>query len=465
MNEKTKNVDEEKRGFGMAIFVLLSFLLMKPAYGQSDLISLLELAENNYPLIAARQAEAEAAQASVALEKSTLLPSLDAAYQANYSTYNNITGMSYPGQLLPISGPPTTENFNNPVPGSAVSLLLKWAPLTFGQRTASVEYNRKLYEKQLAGLEDEVLRLKFRVAFIYLEIASTKELIEVYRKNIERNEFNLTQIHSLVAAGLRPGVDSLKFRGELSKARTELYQLENLLETQKLELRELLVSDELRDINLNSFFVENLPDKPADPSGLSGNPALRMAQYELEANQARLTQISRSWTPKLELWGTTYARGSGILHDGTVDKAEGWSFSRYNYGVGLQLAFPILDIPKVKLQTNRQEAIVRSSESYLRQTQIALSKEENIALNNLETSLRVAGEVPVEYEAAESAFRALQTRYTAGLTDYSDLIQAQYDLLRAEAGLKNTWISSWKSLLKLAVIRGDVNLFLNQIQN
>ena len=465
MNEKTKNVDEEKRGFGMAIFVLLSFLLMKPAYGQSDLISLLELAENNYPLIAARQAEAEAAQASVALEKSTLLPSLDAAYQANYSTYNNITGMSYPGQLLPISGPPTTENFNNPVPGSAVSLLLKWAPLTFGQRTASVEYNRKLYEKQLAGLEDEVLRLKFRVAFIYLEIASTKELIEVYRKNIERNEFNLTQIHSLVAAGLRPGVDSLKFRGELSKARTELYQLENLLETQKLELRELLVSDELRDINLNSFFVENLPDKPADPSGLPGNPALRMAQYELEANQARLTQISRSWTPKLELWGTTYARGSGILHDGTVDKAEGWSFSRYNYGVGLQLAFPILDIPKVKLQTNRQEAIVRSSESYLRQTQIALSKEENIALNNLETSLRVAGEVPVEYEAAESAFRALQTRYTAGLTDYSDLIQAQYDLLRAEAGLKNTWISSWKSLLKLAVIRGDVNLFLNQIQN
>jgi outer membrane protein TolC len=251
----------------------------------------------------------------------------------------------------------------------------------------------------------------------------------------------------------------------LSKARTELYQLENLLETQKLELRELLVSDELRDINLNSFFVENLPDKPADPSGLSGNPALRMAQYELEANQARLTQISRSWTPKLELWGTTYARGSGILHDGTVDKAEGWSFSRYNYGIGLQLAFPILDIPKVKLQTNRQEAIVRSSESYLRQTQIALSKEENIALNNLETSLRVAGEVPVEYEAAESAFRALQTRYTAGLTDYSDLIQAQYDLLRAEAGLKNTWISSWKSLLKLAVIRGDVNLFLNQIQN
>jgi outer membrane protein len=454
-----------KSGFKSVILVFLSVLYAGFSFGQTDLKSLLLLAEENYPLIAARQAEAEAAQVNIALEKNTLLPSLDVAYQANYSTYNNITGMSYPGMLLPISGPPTAENYNNPVPGSAVSLLLKWTPLTFGQRTASVEYNRKLYEKQLAGLEDEVLRLKFRVAFIYLEIASTKELIEAYRKNIERNEFNLNQIHSLVAAGLRPGVDSLKFRGELSKARTELYQLENLLETQKLELRELLVSDEVRDINLNSFFVENLPDKPVDPSGLPGNPALRMAQYELEANQARLTQISRSWTPKLELWGTTYARGSGILHDGTVDKAEGWSFGRYNYGVGLQLAFPILDIPDVKLRTNRQEAIVRSSESYLRQTQIALTREENIALNNLETSLRVAGEVPVEYEAAESAFRALQTRYTAGLTDYSDLIQAQYDLLRAEAGLKNTWISSWKSLLKLAVIRGDVNLFLNQIQN
>jgi outer membrane protein TolC len=71
----------------------------------------------------------------------------------------------------------------------------------------------------------------------------------------------------------------------------------------------------------------------------------------------------------------------------------------------------------------------------------------------------------VEYKASEEAYRALQTRYNAGLIDYSELIQAQYDLLNAEASLKNACVDTWKSLLKLATIRGDINIFLNQIQN
>jgi outer membrane protein TolC len=466
MQEEIKIVSKKvKTGFKKGLLIHLFLIFFVPVVAQTDLKSLLTLAETNYPVIAAKQAAAEAALASVSLEKNRLLPSLDAAYQTNYSTYNNITGMSYPGQLLPISGPPTSQNYNNAVPGSAVSLLLKWEPVTFGQRNAAVDYNRKLYEKQLAGIDDEVLRLKFRVAFIYLEMAATGELIKVFQKNIVRNEFNLKQAVTLVSAGLLPAVDSLRFRGELSKARTELFKIENLFETQKQELLELLATNEISDIDPDDFFVQNLPSEPVDSSGAVENPLLKMAQFELEANQAKLQQINRSWTPKLEFWGTTYARGSGISYDGTVNKSDGWSFSRYNYGVGLQLVFPILDLTNVKLKTDRQEALTRSSESYFKQTQITLNKEETIALNDLKTALLVAREVPVEFEASESAFHALQTRYNSGLTDYSELIQAQYDLLNAEASLKNASVLSWKSLLKLAVIRGDVNIFLNQIKN
>lgn len=466
MKEKQTKMEPAKIKWQTVALSLLFFTFLGTSYGQTNLKLLLELAEKNYPSIAAKQAEAEAANARVSLEKNTLLPSLDAAYQVNYSTYNNITGMNYPGMLLPISGPPSTDNFNNPVPGSAASLLLKWSPITFGQRTASIEYNRNLYEKQLTGVENEVLRVKFKVAFMYLEIATTKELIKAYQKNIERNEFNLEQIYALVSAGIRPAVDSLKFKGELSKARTELFKLDNLLETQKQELQELLVSNVLQDIEINEIFVQNLPFEPMKSNGdLVINPALKMAQFDLEANQARLKQINHSWTPKLEFWGTTYVRGSGISYDATVNKADGLSFSRYNYGVGVQLVFPILDLTNVKLKSRQQEAIMRSSESYLKQTQIAVNNQETIALNDLGTSLKIANEVPVEYEASESAYNALQARYNAGLIDYTELIRAQYDLLNAEASLKNAHVNSWKSLLKLAAIRGNLNIFLNQIQN
>src|SRR3546814_20595792 len=108
------------------------------------------------------------------------------------------------------------------------------------------------------------------------------------------------------------------------------------------------------------------------------------------------------------------------------------------------------------LKTRRQEALLRSSRSYLTQTQISLNKQKQVALGNFSTNLKIAGEVPVEYEASESDYRVLQTRYKAGLVDYTELIQAQYDLLNAEARLKNAYIDSWNSLLRLAVDRKSV---------
>jgi outer membrane protein len=374
--------------------------------------------------------------------------------------------MNYPGQLIPISGAPSTENIYDPVPGSAASLLLRWTPITFGRRSAFVEYNRKLYDKLLAAVDDEVLRTKSRVILLYLEIAATNELIKSYDKNIERNEFNLFQVATLVNSGLRPAVDSLKFMGELSKSSIELYHLRNILESQKQLLFELLVSEDLNDdLYIDSSFFYNLPVvriAQMEPDSAE-NPSLKMARMDFEAEQKKLKAISRSWLPRLEFWGTTYARGSGISYDETVNKADGWSFNRYNYGAGLQIVFPLIDLANVKLRSSHQEWITRASESNLRQTQIVLTRQENIARNDLETALQIAAEVPVEYRANETAFSAFQRRYNEGLIDYTELIQAQYDLLNAEVRMKNVYLMAWQALLKLAVVKGDINFFLNQI--
>lgn len=447
---------------GISIFILL-LVIVRFSFGQTTLKSLLEQAELNYPGIAAKQSNAEALKAKISLEKNTVIPSLDAAWQVNYATYNNITGMSYPGNLMPISGPPSKDNVYDPVPGSAVGLTLKWSPITFGQRSASVDYARKLYERQLSVLSDEVLKVKYRVAFLYLDIATLEELSVVYKKNIDRSEFNLKQMSTLVRAGIRPPVDSLQFKAEVSKARTELYKLENLLETQKLELQELLASKNRIETQGDDFFFTNLPTIPSGTDE-AGNPLLEIAKLELEANKSLLKQINRSWTPRLDFWGTTNARGSGVSFDGSVNKADGWSFSRYNYGLGMQVVMPIFDISNVRLKNRQQEAMVKSSESLLEQTSNSLTKQENIALNELATSIKIAKEVPVEYKFNELAFKALQSRYNSGLTDFSELMKAQYDLLNAEANLRIAYINSWKSLLMLSAVRGDMNIILNQIK-
>lgn len=67
------------------------------------------LAEKNYPSIAAKKAQTQAAPKEIEIQKNTIIPTLDAAYQADYATYNNITGMAFPQYIIPISRPPSTK--------------------------------------------------------------------------------------------------------------------------------------------------------------------------------------------------------------------------------------------------------------------------------------------------------------------------------------------------------------------
>src|ERR1019366_9790724 len=94
--------------FYATIFILIS--QKSTAQIPNGLKDLLSIAEKNYPSIAAKKALSQAAQYEIKIQQNTIVPSLDAAYQADYATYNNITGMAYPQYIVPISGPPVSAN-------------------------------------------------------------------------------------------------------------------------------------------------------------------------------------------------------------------------------------------------------------------------------------------------------------------------------------------------------------------
>jgi outer membrane protein TolC len=58
----------------------------------------------------------------------------------------------------------------------------------------------------------------------------------------------------------------------------------------------------------------------------------------------------------------------------------------------------------------------------------------------------------------------MDTRYATGLVNFSDLIQAQYNLFKAELDLKHAYWDAWKGLLLQAAVKGDENIFLQQIK-
>jgi outer membrane protein len=430
------------------------------SHGQT-LPELLKQAEINYPLLKAKGYEVQARKDQVSFAKSAALPSLDAAYQLNYATYNNITGMAMGQGFVPISGPPSTSNTYDAVFGSAGGLLLNWEPFTFGQRKSKVNSAKAYQDYQQADQDQEIFQHQIRTANAYLDVVMIYELVKVYSKNLERAEDNVRIVKSLTRSGLRPGTDTALFKAELSRSKIELLNYERLRETQQALLSELLGGNEAA-YRIDSSFFKSLPVKVADTASLN-HPLIRLSTSRMMINQYERTSLQRTLYPKLSFWGTAYARGSGIRYDGQVNSEDGFSFSRYNYGAGLVLSVPLLRFSNVRHQIDAQESLIKSDEEKLNLIKLQLEKQNQVADLTLSNALKIALESPSFYQSSEFSYRTLLSRYNSGLVNYVDLIQAQYTLIKSEADLKKAYLDAWKALLYKAAVQGDINIFLNQL--
>lgn len=431
------------------------------SHGQA-LQELLKQAEANYPLLKAKGYEVQARKDQVAFVKSTVLPSLDAAYQLNYATYNNITGMALGQGFVPISGPPSTDNTYDAVFGSAGGLVLNWEPFTFGQRKSKVNSAKAYQDYQQADQDQEIFQHRIRTTNAYLDVVMTYELVKVYSKNLERAQDNVRIVKSLTRSGLRPGTDTALFNAELSRTKIELLNYEKLRATQEVYLSELLGGAE-GTYNIDSSFFKSLPTLTTDTAS-QNHPLIRLSASRVKINQYERISLQRTLYPKLSVWGTAYARGSGIRYDGYVNSEDGLSFSRYNYGAGLVLSVPLLKFTNVRHQVNTQESLIKAEEEKLNMVKLQLDKQNQVADVTLSNALKIANETPSFYQSAEFSYRTLLSRYNSGLVNYGDLIQSQYILIKSETDLKKAYLDAWKALLYKAAVQGDINIFLNQLK-
>lgn len=173
--------------------------------------------------------------------------------------------------------------------------------------------------------------------------------------------------------------------------------------------------------------------------------------------------LRRTMMPTLGIWGTTYARGSEVQPGGALITHDGLAFERYNWGVGLLLSLPLLQVARINPQLKQQQYLIMSNEEKLNNVSLELRKQLEIADTTLFSELAIAKESPVLFESASYSYKSLLSRYQAGLATYADLIQAQYFLIKAETENKTNYMGVWKALLNKAAITGDLNLFLNQV--
>ncbi|MCC5937546.1 MAG: TolC family protein [Lunatimonas sp.] len=439
----------------------LMLLLVYQTHAQSQLRELLEISTANYPELLAKRLETEAAQSQVRYERSDFLPSLDGSYQMVYSTNNNITGMFFPGQILPISGPPVAENTMDFTYGSATSLLMNWSPFTFGKRSSKIQSAK--FGQELAQNQESLAILEHQVRFIeaYLNYWAAASMAIAAEKNRDRYQTNLELSKTLVDNGLRPGVDSAQFRSLFVRSKIDYLQAQKSAESFMARVRELLGEDQ-KEIGIDPNLQRQFTPQVEEP--MDNHPLLQSSRSRTLMAAAKKTELNRSLLPDLNFWGTAFARGSAILFEGGFnDPTDGLSFSRYNYGVGFQVAVPILQFARTSKLVQRQNSLISASEAYEMQVERALDKDRTVAKVTLEKALESAALAPEYVQAAEYSYQALQARYDAGLINLNELVQGQADLAKAEAESIKVMAEMWKALLYYAAVSGDMDVFLQNL--
>lgn len=458
-------------GFSINFTILIAvFLLSIVAPGiviaQPEKLSIketMEKVQHNLPQLEAYRQQAEAAKENISLAKNSLVPDLTAGYQVNMATYNNITGMSYPGFLLPVSGPPSTTNDMNFIPGTALGALVKWNPFTFGQRNAAIEKAAAQYRQANAAYNDQLFQYQYAAVNLYLEAQYLKQILQISEATTERYRVSLEQSLILAKNGLKPGIDTAQFQSVIIQTEIEYLQTEKTYLQKMEELTRLTgIAAPAANILLTDSILK--PSLIADDSAVFINhPYYKTIEAQKNTTAASLREIQHAWVPQLDIWGNLYARGSGVDAHGVVNKADGWGLSRTNAGIGLQLSFPVLQYSKVNLRKKQYNLLLRSDEARLAQARLDISKQIENAQLQYKQDTKIAAKTPVQLKIATDVYEGLKLSYEAGLIDYTRLYQSQFELTKAAVNNASAQLQLWRSLLSIAIAKGNLAIFTDQL--
>jgi outer membrane protein len=454
---------------GYLLLIALFLSIIQSLSAQTVTLSIKEVlqkVQNNLPQLEALRQQALSTKQNIALAKNTFVPDLNAGYQINTATYNNITGMSYPGFLLPISGPPSLNNKINFVPGSALGALVKWNPFTFGQRNAAIETATAQFKQANAAYNEQLFQYQYRAVNTYLEVVYCEDVLKSLQANVERSKISLEQVLVLAKNGLRPGIDTTEFQAAIAQSEMDYLQTERIYQQKIIELTRLTGMD----TRIESIVLEDTLFNPGlfiltdTVLSINQHPYYQNLEAQQKITEADLKEIQKSWAPQLDIWGNVYARGSGIDATGNVNKLNGLGLSRTNTGVGLQLSFPVLQYSKVNIKRKQYQSLLEADKAKLAQADLDMRKQVETALQQYEQDVKINNKSTELLKAASAVYEGLKLSYETGLTDFTRLANSQYDLQKAEVDNANANLQLWRSLLAIALAKGNLNLFIDQLK-
>jgi outer membrane protein TolC len=421
----------------------------------------------HYPAVHAALSRIAAAHAGVDVAKTIYLPSVDALWQSNRGTRNNVFGQVLPQSVIPsLTGPVLPFANEGNAWGSAAGVLASWEPFDFGYRAATVNVARA--GENTAAAQANITRLDVAVATTnaYLALLAAEQVARAAEANVKRREVLAQSVGVLVQNELRAGADGSRAQADLAQARVRLIQARAAEKSSRAILAALL-GIPATDLEIApGSLLTSTPQAGVPEIPSADNPLVGFQKAQVELVRAQENVLSKTYFPKFAVEGAVSGRGTGAEAGGAIDPgAAGLGLQRGNWAVGVQVTFPVMKIFSIRAQKQVEAANEATEQARYEQTLQDLSGQVAQARANLEGAREVAQNTPVELAAAHDTEQQARARYQSGLATIVEASEAEALLVEAEIDDAIARLSVWRGLAGVAAAQGNLQPFLELVRS
>jgi outer membrane protein TolC len=424
----------------------------------------IQYAVDHYPSVRAALEQVNGSLASVDAAHAAVLPRLDALWQSNRATANNIFGQVLPQSVLPsLTGPVLPSASGDSVWGSATGALLSWEPFDFGLRSATVAGADAAVAQAKASEALTRLEVARIVGAAFLDVVATERAVAAAQADLDRRELWARVVHALVDNELRPGADASRVDAERAAATTRVIRSQEAVALARAALaRALGLSNAAVRVDAADLLMR-VPTATPAVDAAAGHPLAKVRQAAVGSAEAQEQVLARTDLPRFFVQSSVFARGSGANPDGTLDgSASGLGLQRVNWAAGVQVVFPnLFDFTSLHAREAAAAASTRSAAALYDEALVTIASEQQAAAAVVEAARAIATATPQQLAAAQQGETQARARYQAGLASIVEIADAQSLLAAAEFEDQLARVDIWRALLAEAAANGNLSPFVS----
>ena len=304
----------------------------------------------------------------------------------------------------------------------------------------------RLYEGNQGAFEADLLDVYADAGGAFLNLVLTEILFRVDADNLQLTRDNLELAKVRLDAGYS-GLDEVyRWESELNTRLSKLFSSRTDIETERIALNQILGLDQFsrwrpEEIHIDPavfpFLDGGLSGYLTDPQkmerfreflvrfALQNAPELSVLQKSIEARQLQLDQRKRRWyLPVFDVgfqWGYDIAR--------TPELPE---FERDDWMWDIQAAYPIFEGGFRAEDEKLNASELASIQKQVIDARQVIERRVRTSVRAIEGSFPSIGYLGMAAQSARLNFEIVQDRYTEGLVNVTDLLDAQNDRFNTE---------------------------------